>query len=140
MFFRPEENAFLSKSIDDVGIFQAAEIHVGDKNNRMAPRFQAAAIHVTVDLHLQGPFAVSTFRVHLNDHLLPPQPPLHEGRCESVHRSGGVQLFPRVEGDPVRGFLHGHRIGPDDPSLFVPNQKSQVFFQILQNILDPLQG
>ena len=140
MFFRPEEDAFLSKCLDDVRILKTAKIDVRDKDNGTAIRFPATAIHITIDLHLQGPFAVSTFRVHLNDHFLPPQPPLHEGRRESVHRSGGVQLFPRVEGDPVRGFLHGHRIGPDDPSLFVPNQKSQMFFQILQNILDPLQG
>jgi hypothetical protein len=47
VFFRPEENTFLSKSIDDVGILQTAEIHVGDKDNRMALRFQAPAIQAT---------------------------------------------------------------------------------------------
>ena len=130
VFFRPEENTFLSKSIDDVGILQTAEIHIGDKDNRMALRFRAAAIHVTVNLQLHGTLAVDAFRVDPNDHLLLPQPPLHEGRRKSVHRSGGVQLFTRIEGDPVRGFFHSHRVSPDDTSLFVPNQKSQVFFQI----------
>ena len=56
VFFRPEETTFLSKGLDDVGVLQTAEIHVGDKDNRMVLRFRAAAIHVTVDLHLQGSF------------------------------------------------------------------------------------
>ena len=72
MLFRPEENAFLSESIDDVGILQAGKINLGDKDNRMAFRFQAAAIHVTVDLHLHGTLAMGAFRFNLNDYVLPP--------------------------------------------------------------------
>lgn len=120
VFFRPEENTFLSKGIDDVGILQTAEIHVGDKDNRMAVRFQAAAIHITVNLQLHGTLAVGAFRVDPDDHLLLPQPPLHEGRRKSVHRSSGIQPLPRAKGDPVRGLFNGHRVGPDDLPLLVP--------------------
>ena len=91
VFFRPEEDAFFSKGIDDMGFLQTTEIHVGDKDNRMAIRFLAAAIHGTVNLHPHGTFAVGAFRFDLYDHILLPQPPLHEGRRESVHRSGGIQ-------------------------------------------------
>lgn len=90
MFFRPEEDAFLSKGIDDVGIFQTAEIHIGNKDNGTAIRFRTTAIHIAVDLHLHGSFAVRAFRFNLNDHVLLPQSPLHEGRCESVRSSGGI--------------------------------------------------
>ncbi len=90
VIFRPEEDTFLSKGIDDVGIFQTAEIHLGDEDNGTAIRFQAAAIHCAVDLHLHGSFTVGAFRFNLNAHLFLPQMPLHEGRRESVHRSGGV--------------------------------------------------
>ena len=136
MFFRPEENAFLSKSIDDVGIFQAAEIHVRDKDNGPAIRFPAAAIHVTVNLQLHGTFAVGAFRVDPNDHLLLPQPPLHEGRRKSVHRSSGIQPLSRVEGNTVRGLFHGHRVSPDNLPPLVPVEEGQVFFQIDQDFND----
>jgi hypothetical protein len=90
VFFRPEEDTFLSKSIDDVGIFQTADIHIGNKDNGSAIRFRTAAIHIAVDLHTHGDFAVRTFRFNLNDHILLPQSPLHEGRRESVRCSGGI--------------------------------------------------
>lgn len=140
MFFRPEENAFLSKGLDDVRILKAAKIDIGDKDNGTAIRFLTAAIHIPIDLHLHGSLAVGAFRLNLNDHVLLPQPPLHEGRRESVHRSGGIKPLPRGKGYSVRGFFNRHGIGPDDSSLFVPNQKSQVFFQILQIVLNLLQG
>jgi len=90
MFFRPEENAFLSKCLDDIRILKTAKIDIRDKDNGTAVRFQAPAIHITIDLHLHGSLAVGAFRFNLDDHLLLPQPPLHEGRRESVHRSGGI--------------------------------------------------
>ena len=69
VFFRPEENTILSKGIDDVGILQTAEIHVGDKNNGTAIRFLVAAIQVTVDLQLHGTLAMGAFRLNLYDYL-----------------------------------------------------------------------
>ena len=90
MFFRPEENAFLSKCLDNVRILQTAKINVRNKDDGTAIPFPAAAIHSAVDLHLDGSLAVGAFRFNLDDHLLLPQPPLHEGRRESVHRSGGI--------------------------------------------------
>ncbi len=134
MFFRPEEHTFFSKGLDDVGIFQVTEIHVGDKDNRVTVRFRATAIHIAVDLQLHRTFAVGAFRVNPNDYLFLPQLPLHEGRRERVHRSSGIQPLPRFEDDSVRGFFHGHRVGPDDLPLLVPAKKGQVFLQLAQNI------
>jgi hypothetical protein len=90
VFFRPEEDTFLSKGFDDVGIFQTADIHIGNKDNGTAVLFCTAAIHIAVDLHLHGDFAVRTFRFNLYDHVFLPQSPLHEGRRESVRCSGGI--------------------------------------------------
>lgn len=90
VFFRPEEDTFLSKYIDDVVIFQTGEINVGNEDNGMAIRFRAAAVHIAVDLQPHGAFAVRAFRFNLNGHVLLPQPPLHEGRCKRVRGSGGI--------------------------------------------------
>jgi hypothetical protein len=131
VFFRPEEDTFLSEHIDDVGVFQMGEINVGNEDNGTAIRFRATAVHITVDLQQHGAFAVRAFRFNLNSHVLLSQPPLHEGRCKRVCCSSGIQPLSRIKTDSVRGFFNRHRISPDDLPLLIPVQESQVFFQIV---------
>jgi hypothetical protein len=114
-----------------VGFLPTAEIHFGDKDDRTAIYVWTAAMHIVVNLQLHRFLTVGTFRLDPNGQRLLPQSPLHEGRRKSVHRSGGVELLPGAEGNPVGGFFNGHRISPDDLAQFVPVQEGQVFFQIL---------
>jgi hypothetical protein len=120
MLFRPEENALLSKSLDDVRMFQPVKIHLGNKDDGSRPAIQASAMHVVIDFQIHRFPAVRAGRFHPNSHRLLPQAPLHEGRCKSIHRSGGVQLFPGGKGYAVGGFFNRHRIGPGDLPVFVP--------------------
>jgi hypothetical protein len=66
MFFRPEENAFLSKGLDNVGFLPAAEIHSGDKDDRTAILVRTAAMHIAVDFQLHRFFTVGAFRLDPN--------------------------------------------------------------------------
>ena len=54
--------------------------------------------------------------------------PLHEGRRDSVLRSGGVEALPAAKGEPVRSRLGCNRIGPGYRALLVANQEKKMPF------------
>ena len=109
-----------------------SEIHIRNEDDGIAIDFLTTALHITIYHKLHGPLTVGAFSGNGNVHLFISQAPLHEGRCESIYRSSGIQLLSRSKGDGVRGFLCGHRICPDDVSLAVFDQEGQVLFQLLQ--------
>jgi hypothetical protein len=131
VFFRPEEDTFLSEGINDVGFFQTTEIDLRNKNERAAFLVLAMPIHGAINLQLQRPMTVGTFRGDMDGQVPFFQSPLHEGRSEGVDRSGGVDLFPGVEGNKMRGLFNCQGIGPGDLSQLIPVKESQMFFQIL---------
>lgn len=51
MFFRPEEDALPSKSVDDVFIFKFEKVDIGYEDDRDAPFFFHMIVEVAVDLY-----------------------------------------------------------------------------------------
>jgi hypothetical protein len=66
MFFRPEENALLSKSLDDMGFLQTAKIHLWNEDDGTAISLQTAVVHFAVDFQLHRFFTMGAFRFDPN--------------------------------------------------------------------------
>jgi len=90
MFFRPEEYALTSISINYVWIFEMAPVNIRLKHQRPSTTLHDSIIQLTVDNELHWNAAVSTGRVDLYHEGTFPQLPLHEGSRYRVFRSGRV--------------------------------------------------
>ena len=61
------------------------------------------------------------------------QAPLHEGRGNGIHRSGGINFFAAAERQLMRCFVSADRIGPEDLTFVIANQEKKIFLQIIEN-------
>ena len=77
-------------------------------------------IKLAVNLDLHWARAMGALGLNLDFKALVAQFPLHEGRRKCVCRSGRVQFFARIEGDPVRCFVDSDRIGPGYVTILIP--------------------
>ena len=80
----------MSEGVYNAWVLQCVKIYVRHKNYRQSILLPDLAMEITVDDKMHGFRTVSTFCLNINGDVFPPQLPLHEGRRNSVSRSGGI--------------------------------------------------
>ena len=66
----------------------------------------------------------------INGKFLSPEAPLHEGRCESIFRSGPMGAFSRAELQAMRRGIGGDRKRPTDFFRLIPDQEKEMTFKV----------
>ena len=138
MFFRPEEDTLVSERIDDAFGFKLKQIYVRYKDDRLAAFLLHAELQLAVDHDFHGLSAMNAFSIDDNRNVFLPQSPLHEGRRKRVNSSGRVQLFAGVKGHVMRRFINSYRVGPNNFSLVVSEQKCHMLLQVVQDGVHPV--
>lgn len=83
-------------------------------HQRRSSFFQHPVIQLAVDFKAQRLVAVATFGFDPYRKKFFAELPLHEGRGDRIHRSGGVDLFAGAEGQAVWCARCRHRVSPLD--------------------------
>ena len=85
------------------------------------------AIHFIINFDDDRFITVHTHRIYRDGKRFFLQAPLHEGRCNRIDRSGGVNVFAGAECQLVRCFVSCHRIRPENLTFVIANQKKKIF-------------
>ena len=120
VFFRPEEHRSSSEGIDDAGLVELYCIDKRDKNPHTDLLIGNPVLQVAVDGNLDGISAALALAPDDKRERPFYQLPLHEGQRQGVDGSGRVDLLARAERHVVRRRLRGHRVGPGNLTMPVP--------------------
>jgi len=120
--------------VDDVGSREGLPVDVRLEDVRFGTRALHLDVQVAIDMKTKLPTALRAVGDHVDRDRLFPQAPLHEGRCHHVLGSGPVQSLAGAEGQPVRGSIDGHRIGPGDTTRIVAHEKEELALELVENL------
>jgi len=120
--------------VDDVGRTECRPVDLRLEEHRVRPRQLYSVLHLAVDGQSHLLAAVAANRLDRCPGESVGQSPLHEGRDESVLRSGAVQALTRAESELVGGPINGNGKGPGDSSFVVTDQKEEIALQIVEDL------